>query len=269
MSSKLDRGSAAGHYARLATSYNQNWTYDPSFIEWMIGRIVEHASIQAGDVVADIGCGTGLYSRKLAAVAGQVICVDPSQAMLDQVPHHTSLIRVLASSQAISSGHVALPIAPLDVVVVKQSLHHIPSRERAQTLRGLAGLLRPGGRIIVVMLPARIGYPLFQAALERFERDHPDPEHVTAMLADAELETRTVYEEYEIQIPKERYLPMVRDRYMSLLSTFDDDELELGIAEIDNQYRAELLEFTDRFAFIRGLRQQATCLTREPVSDPG
>lgn len=254
MLSERERGDAAGHYARLAATYNQYWMYDRSHIEWMTRRIVEHAAIQAGDVVADIGCGTGLYSHGLAAAAGQVICVDPSRAMLSQVPDEASLVRVLGSAQDVSSGRVALPIAPLDVVVVKQSLHHVPGGERALTLRGLAGLLRSGGRIVVVMLPTRIRYPLFRQALEKYERDHPDPDHVMAMLADAGLETRMLYEEYWLKIPKEQYLLMVRDRYMSLLSNFSDDELEQGIAEIDNRYRDEVLEFADRFAFIYGLR---------------
>ena len=43
---------------------------------------------------------------------------------------------------------------------------------------------------------------------------------------------------------------MVADRYMSLLASFGDDELQAGIAEIDARYPGPLLEFEDRFAFV-------------------
>ena len=51
------------HYDRLAASYDQNWAYSPAYIAWMTRCILDRAAIQPGQVVADIGCGTGLYSR--------------------------------------------------------------------------------------------------------------------------------------------------------------------------------------------------------------
>ena len=74
------------HYDRLAASYDQNWAYSPAYIAWMTACILDRAAIGPGQVVADIGCGTGLYSRQLAAAGATVICADPSQAMLDQLP---------------------------------------------------------------------------------------------------------------------------------------------------------------------------------------
>jgi SAM-dependent methyltransferase len=255
MMSEWTRDDAAGeHYKRLAARYEANWTHSPGSIAWMIGRIVSHGDIQAGTVVADIGCGTGLYARELAAVSGRVICADPSQAMLDQVPADDRLIPVLGSAQDVAAGRVTLPSASLDAIVMKEAIHHVPAGDRAETLRGLVGLLRPGGRIVVVILPTRISYPLFGAALDRFTQIQPDPDGITAMLAGTGLDTSITYEEHGLSIPKPRYLAMVRDRYMSLLSLFSDDEIERGVTEIDERHPGDVLEFTDRFAFIRGVR---------------
>lgn len=52
--------------------------------------------------------------------------------------------------------------------------------------------------------------------------------------------------------PAERYLAIVRDRYMSLLSTFDDEEIAAGIEEI-RRYPGERVEFDDHFAFVLGI----------------
>ena len=78
------------------------------------------------------------------------------------------------------------------------------------------------------MLPARIGYPLFTAALERFESLQPDPADIAALLSDAGLETELTYDSYTLTLAKDRYLSMVRNRYMSLLASFTDAELERG-----------------------------------------
>ena len=45
---------------------------------------------------------------------------------------------------------------------------------------------------------------------------------------------------------------MVRNRYMSLLSYFDDEQIESGIAEIRTQNPGDRITFTDTFAFVLG-----------------
>src|ERR1700728_3676011 len=97
------------HYQRLAARYDQNWAYSPDYITWMTGCILDRASIRPGDRVADIGCGTGLYSRALATAAGHAFCIDPSQAMLGQLPADPALIPVHASAEDIAAGRVTLP----------------------------------------------------------------------------------------------------------------------------------------------------------------
>lgn len=253
MTSSHEDGTQA-HYDRLAPSYDDNWAYSPDHIAWMTGRILDRTAIRPGQVVADIGCGTGLYSRGLTTAASRVICADPSQAMLDQLPSDPALIPVRASAQDIAERRITLPGGRLDAIVIKEAIHHVPASDRQAVLHGLAGLLPPGGRILIVVLPARIGYPLFTAALQRFESLQPDPSEITAMLSSAGLETGVTYDSYRLTVRKDRYLSMVRNRYMSLLSSFTDAELEQGITEIQERHPGDHLEFADRFAFVRGIR---------------
>jgi SAM-dependent methyltransferase len=246
--------STQAHYNRLADSYDDNWAYSPAYIAWMTGCILDRAAIQPRHVVADIGCGTGLYSRGLATAASTVICADPSQAMLDQLPDDPALVPIRASAQDIAERRVTLPAQQLDAIVIKEAIHHVPASDRQVVLRGLAELLTPGGRIVIAMLPARIEYPLFTAALEQFERLQPDPADIAVMLSGTGLEADLTYDSYPLAFEKDRYLSMVRSRYMSLLAGFTDTELERGIAEIQERYPGDRLEFADRFAFIRGIR---------------
>jgi SAM-dependent methyltransferase len=245
---------AQAHYDRLAASYDQNWAYSPAYITWMTRCILDRAAIGPGRVVADIGCGTGLYSRQLAAAGATVICADPSQSMLDQLPGDPALVPVRASAEEIAERRVALPAQRLDAVVIKEAVHHVPASDRRAVLNGLADLLAPGGRIVIAMLPAQISYPLFSAALQRFESLQPDPADIAAVLSDAGLETELSYDSYTLTLEKDRYLSMVRDRYMSLLASFTDAELERGITEIRERFPGDRLEFADRFAFICGIR---------------
>ena len=50
------------------------------------GAVLDVMALEPGDVVADMGCGSGYYARRMArrvAPGGRVYCVDIQQEMLD------------------------------------------------------------------------------------------------------------------------------------------------------------------------------------------
>jgi ubiquinone/menaquinone biosynthesis C-methylase UbiE len=239
------------HYDRLAPVYDQNWAYSPDFLEWMSGCILARLQVNDGDRVLDVGCGTGLYARRLAERTGSVVCVDPSARMLEQLPSDPRLVAVQAPAEDLASGSVPLPVDRFEAILVKEAIHHVT--DRAEVIAGLTRLLTSGGRLLVVMLPTSIDYPLFQAAHDRFRELQPDPQAIAAAMGDAGLAVELSYDEFPLVFPTERYLTMVRDRYLSLLSTFDDEEVTAGIEEIRHRYRDERVEFRDRFAFVLGI----------------
>ncbi|MFK4149460.1 methyltransferase domain-containing protein [Streptomyces sp. NPDC004065] len=243
------------HYDGLAAEYDEHWVYGPEYIPWMSGRIAEALDLDVADRIADIGSGTGLFARAVARrlrPRRPILCVDPSEAMLRGLgaPPPPSLTPIVASAEDIAEGRVQLPYERLDAMWLKESVHHLT--DPARTLLGLAQRLAPGGRLLVIMLPATIQYPLFAAALTRFEELQPDPAGIQEHLRSAGLETRLDHIEHELRIDRDKYFGMVRARYMSLLSTFSDREIEDGIEEMRAAHPEPVLVFPDRFAFILG-----------------
>lgn len=245
----------ADHYERLAPSYDDHWNYDPEYVRQFSRAITGSLRLTSSDAIADIGCGTGLYTRQIAddvQPRRPILCVDPSAAMLDRVPALASLRPVLASAEDVASGRVSLPDpGPLDAIVVKEAIHHVT--DRAATVRGLAGLLSGHGRLLVVMLPTTIPHPLFAAAHDRFEQLQPDPAEIEDALAAAGLRTSLTHRTFHVAVDRERYVRMLESRYMSVLGEFSDDELAEGIAQFRHAYREDpVLRFDDHFVFVQG-----------------
>ena len=71
----MNESGTRDHYARLAATYDENWAYSPAYLEWMTGCIQQQLDLTGTDLVADIGCGTGLYARRTGGVrAGGGLC---------------------------------------------------------------------------------------------------------------------------------------------------------------------------------------------------
>ncbi|MFE6685796.1 class I SAM-dependent methyltransferase [Streptomyces sp. NPDC057743] len=243
------------HYAKLADIYNALWDGRPEYPDWMAERIRSRLKVQQGHRIADIGVGTGLFLRRLLPYATPdtpVLGIDPSAPLLELFPDDRRLHPVQATAEDVVAQRVRLPYASFDAILIKEAVHHFTDLDN--TLTGLAHRLAPGGRFLIVALPPKIGYPLFQAALDRFAVEQPDPEKIAVALRNAGLETTIEYEEFPATIDREVWIDLVSDRWMSVLSNFSDAELARGIEEIRERYTAPQLELLDRFVFILGHR---------------
>ncbi|MDA3644334.1 class I SAM-dependent methyltransferase [Saccharopolyspora indica] len=244
--SEETRGELVGHYDRLAPRFLQHWRYNSGFITWMTGRIRHHTALAGRDRLLDVGSGPALYARHLAAhTTTPVVCAGPSPQLLARIPLDPRLVRRHATAEELADGQ-----EEWDVILLKESMHHVPRHRRRSTLAGLARQLAPGGRLVVIMLAPQLGHPLFSAARERFETAHFTPEAASQILTDCGLQVALHDEQHTVTMPTEKYLAMVADRYMSLLTHFDDGQLNAGIAEIRHDNPCVDITFNDHYVAI-------------------
>lgn len=245
------------HYTQLADTYDDTWGHRPEYVEWMAQHLQRRLHLRSGQWIGDIGAGTGLFLRRLLPYATErtpMVCIDPFAAMLARLPEDPRLCPVQASAEELAAGSVELPNPTFDALLIKEAVHHFNDLD--DTLKGLAGLLAPGGRMLIVTLPPKLDYPLFPAARDRFAAGQPEPEAVADALGRAGLTVTTEVEEFTVSVDREHWLRLVANRWMSVLSTFSDEEMESGLAEIAEQHPDPRLEFTDRFAFILAQREE-------------
>lgn len=244
-----------GHYAWIASSYDDTWSNRSEYLAWMSTHITSRLQVSSGDRIGDVGAGTGLFLSRLAECASEqapVLCIDPSAETLERLPEDTRLRPIQGTAEDVAAGRVALPYAQLDAILIKETIHHVT--DLPGTMRGLTTLLAPGGRMLVVTLPPQLDYPLFQAALDRFAGMQPEPESIADAMRAGGLEAECTVEEFPVIVNRDRYIDLVDNRWMSVLSTFTAEELAAGLDEMRRRYHQGQLRFIERFAFVLGLR---------------
>ncbi|WP_329361739.1 class I SAM-dependent methyltransferase [Streptomyces sp. NBC_00669] len=239
----------ADHYDRIAEKFNSNWASDPDLVSWLNREISARLlPLRAGDRAADIGCGTGLYAGALASDGHTVVCVDPSAKMLARLPSKPEFVPIRASLEELDEGSVSLPFGGrYDAVLAKDVIHH--TQDWKASISTLTNILSARGKLLVVTPPTSPKIPLFDTALQRYE-EFPDPSEMTAFLAGMGMNVQLTEEGFRRRIAKKKWLTMVADRYISVLSEFEDEALSDGLAEIDARYAEPFLEFDHRLFFV-------------------
>ncbi len=142
-----------------------------------------------------------------------------------------------------------------DKILVKEMIHHLNKEEQEQLIKNLFTRLNNNGRFLLILLPPTIEYPLFEAALQRYEELQPNYKFLAELFKQVGFKTEVDFVKYPLNISKIKYLKMVENRYMSLLSSFSDREIIEGINEIKSKYSdKDILSFNDTFVFIIGTK---------------
>ncbi|MFQ5700111.1 MAG: class I SAM-dependent methyltransferase [Myxococcota bacterium] len=240
------------HYRRLANRYDEFLLYSPDFVRALTSKMIEMLELQPDEVLVDLGCGTGIYSSDIlrqVPLKTEVVGVDPIEEMLKLIPPESGIRPVCQDALEFSREPNRF-----DKVLMKEAIHHVD--DRRSLLAGLRQSLPRGGRILLVHVPPKVQYPLFRAALERCERWHADPDELEALMRELGYAVERDAVDYAHAIPRDSYLAMVENRYMSALSSFSDEELAAGLAEMRESYAEwPVLEFIDHFDFILGTRE--------------
>ncbi|RAV01417.1 class I SAM-dependent methyltransferase [Paenibacillus sp. YN15] len=118
----------------------------PGYPQAMLDRIAQAAGIGAGSEVADIGAGTGIFSRALLTCGCRVYGVEPNADM------RAVAERELADEQrfvpvAGTAEDTTLPGGSVDAVTVAQAFHWFDAEAFGQECRRI---LRPGGQVVLV-----------------------------------------------------------------------------------------------------------------------
>ena len=242
------------HYRRLADDYEEFLYYSPSFVRALTTRMIDKLRLVPSDVLADVGCGTGMYALdilKQVPLEEPVIGVDPYREMLAQIPPEAKIAPVVESALEFSRREGAY-----NKVLVKETIHHVA--DIPEFFANMYRNLPAGGVLLLVHVPPDVQYPLFEAALARCLNWHADPDVLTDQLDAAGFAVQRDTLDYQHALPKEHYFNMVRSSYMSVLTSFSDEEMETGLNEMEDKYRHEpVLTFVDHFDFLTATKPAA------------
>lgn len=115
-------------------------------------RILDAMNLKPGQTVADIGAGTGFYSRLFASEVGEqgwVFAVDISPKFLAHINSQAGNDGVANITSVLGTGRsIRLPPNSVDVVFICDTYHHFEFPK--STVASIHRALKPGGTLVVI-----------------------------------------------------------------------------------------------------------------------
>jgi SAM-dependent methyltransferase len=211
-------------------------------------RLTQLIGCQPAGAYLDLGCGTGNYTRALAAGGGHWTGLDISAVMLSQAREHHSQVRWVLGD----ASHLPFADGSFDGVVCTLAIHHFP--ELQQPSSEVRRVLQGGSFVVFTSLAEQMrGYWLwhyFSKMMERSTLRMPSQTTIidalkAAGFSSASVETYWVLDSLQdlfLYSGKSRPLlyldPAVRANISSFANLCDADELSRGTGALARDIRS-------------------------------
>ena len=132
-----------------------------------------------------------------------------------------------------------------DLILLKQTIHFF-SPSKLSALINIAKIrLEHGGKILVFSLKTTNNkIPCFKKMRQKLNNSLKRDEKLFKIIKKKLRRTNESYFNYKVNISKQKYLKMVRLRYISCLLDLKNNEVLKGISEIKSKYKNQI-KFTD------------------------
>ena len=148
--------------------------------------LVDSLKFQPGEVVADIGCGSGFISRKIAkkiTPGGFVYGVDIQPEMLEVLAKRMAMFRIDNVKPILGTNtDPKVPAASCDTMIMVDVYHEFD--RPYEMIRNMVAGLKPGGRIVFVeyrkedpAVPIKEVHKMSEAQVKKEMSVHPEMEY--------------------------------------------------------------------------------------------
>ena len=250
----IDRKKIYRFYEKTSKNYSQNIFYeaDTKYQKNILDNIRKYLNLGTESKLASVGCGNGSTESALVKICNlkeKVLVVDSNEKMLAYTKKNSYLRPTLMDGLKF----VKDPNFHYDKCLLKEVIHHFSENEIYEVYQGIYNQLAEDGTVLTITRNQETEYPFFLEAIEKWQQIQPPIELFIKAQEISGFEVTLEEIIYRMYVSKKDWIDMLRNRFWSHLSEFEDDLLDKGITELEEKYKEfETLSFNDCLIFLIG-----------------
>ena len=220
---------------------NKTWLSSEKYINSFNKFILKQVSLNKHSRILDIGCGRG----KILGNLSNKLKLSKKPIGLD-LENHKDKDKKIIFKKIDALSFVSKTKITFDLILIKQTIHLLKKKQATKLLSICKDKLNPKGKIIILSLdPKKNEIPTFTLMKKKLLISLSKDEKLFNLILKNRAKMKVKKFTYEVKILKNKYLQMIRNRYISTLLDFTDKQIKEGIIEIKNDY-GNILKFKDR-----------------------
>ena len=136
-------------------------------------------------------------------------------------------------------------IEKYDLILFKQTIHFFSYSKLEMLINIAQNRLHRGGKILIFSLKTKNNrIPCFKKMKQKLNVSLRRDEKLFKIIKKKLKRTKVSYFNYKVKISKQKYLKMIKLKFLSCLLDLSKNEISKGISEIKTKYKNQI-EFTD------------------------
>ena len=220
---------------------NNTWISSKSYIETFNKFMFKQISLNENSKILEIGCARG----KILGDLKSKLKLKFKPIGLDPVNHKDKDKRIsFQNTDALS--FFKKNKQKFDLILIKQTIHFLKMNDIKKLLLLCDKSLNKNGVIFISNLDTyKNELPTFSLMDKKLKSSFKRHQEIFFLISQTFLTVNIRKFEFNVEIPKKKYLDMIKQRYISMLLNFSNKQISDGMKEIDNKY-SEVLKFKDK-----------------------
>ena len=220
---------------------NKTWLSSQRYILSFNRFILKQIKLDRNSRVLDIGCGRGKIISNLSnklKLHNKPIGID--------IENHKDKSKKIIFKKTDALSFVSKTKINFDLILIKQTIHLLKKNQINKLLLICKNKLNTNGKIIILSLdPHKNEIPAFDLMKKKLKQSLKRDKSLFQLIKKFNTNLTVKKFIFNVKISKNKYLQMIKNRYISTLLNFTEKQIQNGLNEIDKKYKKKL-NFKDK-----------------------
>ena len=219
---------------------NKNWLSSNNYIKSFNNFLIKNIKLNSNSKILDIGCGRG----KILGSLSSKLKLKNKPLGIDVINHKDKDNRI-NFKKIDAKNFFSKNKNQFDLILIKQTIHFFSKEQIKSLLIQVKSKLNIGGKLLIFSLKTKKNeIPCFVKMNRKLKKSLEKDEKIFKIIKKRLVNSKESYFNFKVNISKQKYISMIKHRYISCLLDMSVKDITLGINEFKQKYKKKI-NFTD------------------------